>query len=60
MELDPGRNGSFRLSLIFPQVRLSLSDVVVGDSGALPSRSSVLLLEFLQDLSASDSSKDES
>lgn len=60
LELDPGRNGSFRFSLIFPQVRLSFSDVVVGDGGAPLAPSSALMLEFLQDLSASDPAKDES
>ena len=60
IELDPLSGGHFRLSLIFPQVRLSLSDVTVGDSSGSLSAFSRLLLEFLQDLSASDSSKAES
>lgn len=58
IELEPGKNGHFRLSLIFPRVRLSLSDVVVGDYESRPSQTSLLFLEFLRDISSPDDSKE--
>ena len=59
IEIHPRQVGSIRSSLLFPEIRLSLSDVVVGDYSEDLAYSSAISLEFLRDLSDVDLQKEE-